>query len=115
MHPATLAEASIGEVTGLGSTLRTELAPRLRRVTFVVVVVWAAILILVLGQQEAGPVLLLDGSGRSAFTLGLLAVAVFSGYRLGELMLLRRVERVLAGLAPRPDLAPPVDDEPAAE
>jgi|CXWL01.1.fsa_nt_gi hypothetical protein len=108
-------ETLIGEVAGLGPAPRVELAPRLRRVTLVVVVVWAAILILVLGQQEAGPVLVFDGSGRAAFTLGLLTVAVFSGYRLGELMLLRRVERVLADLAPQADLAPPVDDEPTAD
>lgn len=62
-----------------------------RRAALVVALDWLAILILVLFGERGAPALTLGPAESTVFTLALLAVAVHSGFRLGQLEKLRAV------------------------
>lgn len=84
-------------------------ARRRRRLEVQVVGEWLALLVLLLvptlqGDATAGA-LVLDGSERAVFSVGILVVAVHSGMRLAELLAVRRLLRELATLP----LAEPTD------
>ncbi len=64
-----------------------------RRALIVVVLDWSAILLLVLLSDRGLPLLTLGATERTVFTLAILAVAVHSGFRLGQLEKLRAVSR----------------------
>ncbi|MDH3254997.1 MAG: hypothetical protein OEM62_08410 [Acidobacteriota bacterium] len=69
-----------------------------RRATFTVVFNWLALAILFYFRSSRGPWLMLGAAEESLFTLGVLAVAVHSGFRLAQLHTLRSVKRVLDNL-----------------
>lgn len=76
-----------------------------RRALMVVALDWAAIVVLVLVGERALPLLNLGATEHTVFTLAILAVAVHSGFRLGQLEKLRAVARAGDRLAGRdPDL-----------
>lgn len=73
---------------------RAERLARLRRRALIVVALdWVAILALVLLGDRASPMLTLEPTEHTVFTLAILAVAVHSGFRLGQLDKLRAVQR----------------------
>jgi hypothetical protein len=76
-----------------------------RRALIVIALDWTAIAALVLLSDRTQPLLTLGPTEETVFTLGILAVAVHSGFRLGQLEKLRAVARAGARLAGRdPDL-----------
>lgn len=85
------------------------LAKARRRAIAVIVLDWAALLVLVFARAGSEPVLPLGATEDSIFALGLLAIAVHSGFRLGQLEKLAAVRRVLLDLADRerPVVEPP--------
>lgn len=70
-----------------------------RRALFVVGLDWAAIVALFLLRDPAAPFLPAGPTVETVFTLGVLAVAVHSGFRLGQLEKYRAVRRVWDDLA----------------
>ena len=85
---------------------RAETMNRARRRALIVVVLdWLAIAVLVLFGDRALPMLTFGAREQTIFTVAILAVAVHSGFRLGQLEKLRAVARAASGLAGRdPDL-----------
>ena len=85
---------------------RAEALRRARRRALIVVALdWAAIVTLALLGERAAPTMTLGATEDTVFTLALLAVAVHSGFRLGQLEMLRAVARASDRLAARdPDL-----------
>lgn len=85
---------------------RSEAMDRARRRALIVIALdWAAIVALVLLGDHGLPPLTLGAAEGTVFTLAILAVAVHSGFRLGQLSNLRAVARAGARLAGRdPDL-----------
>lgn len=81
----------------------TALAKARRRAWAVVVLDWAAILVLLLTYRDPEPFLSLGGSPRTIFSLGILAIAVHSGFRLAQLQSYRRIAEVCQELAERSD------------
>ena len=69
-----------------------------RRALAVVVLDWVALAVLFLFRDTAAPFLPFDGSIETVFTVGVLAVAVHSGFRLGQLEKYRAVSRAHEGL-----------------
>lgn len=69
-----------------------------RRALAVVVLDWAALAVLFLFRDTAETFLPFDGSIETVFTVGVLAVAVHSGFRLGQLEKYRAVRRAHEGL-----------------
>lgn len=86
---AGLARAETDSAEGRAEAMRRAM----RRATIVVVADWAAILILVLLGDRALPMLTLGPTEHAVFTLAILAVAVHSGFRLGQLEKLKAVAR----------------------
>ncbi len=81
---------------------RAEALRRARRRAVVVIVLdWAAIVTLTLLGERAAPTMILGPTEDTIFTLALLAVAVHSGFRLGQLQTLRTVSRAQERLAAR--------------
>ena len=76
-----------------------------RRNTLVVVLDWIALLILVFVRARSAQVLDIGPSEDSIFSLGLLAIAAHSGFRLGRLEKLHAVRRALDGLSKRSQTA----------
>jgi hypothetical protein len=72
-----------------------------RRAWFVIALDWAAILVLVLLHHHETPFLVLDRSEQAVFTLAILAVAVHSGFRLGQAEKYAAVARASRELAER--------------
>lgn len=72
---------------------REELRSRRRRGAILVAAEWIAILLLVLSRDSALPFLTLGPEQQTLFSIGILAVAVHSGFKLGQLEKLRAVER----------------------
>ena len=64
-----------------------------RRAAIVVALDWAAIVVLVLLGERSLPALTFGPTPHVVFTLAILAVAVHSGFRLGQLDKLRAVDR----------------------
>jgi len=85
---------------------RAETMQRARRRALIVFALdWVAIVSLVLLGNRALPILTFGGTDHTIFTLAILAVAVHSGFRLGQLEKLRAVARAGDRLAGRdPDL-----------
>ena len=76
-----------------------------RRAGIVVALDWAAIVVLVVFGELAVAGLSFGPSEQTIFTLTILAVAVHSGFRLGQLDKLRAVDRAAERLVERdPDL-----------
>ena len=76
-----------------------------RRARLVVALDWAAIVVLVVFGELAVTGLSFGASEQTVFTLTILAVAVHSGFRLGQLDKLRAVDRAAERLVERdPDL-----------
>ena len=76
-----------------------------RRNTLVVVLDWIALLVLVFARVRSAQVLDIGPSEDSIFSLGLLAIAAHSGFRLGRLEKLHAVRRALDGLSKRSQTA----------
>ena len=72
-----------------------------RRATMVVVLDWIAIVVLVLVRARAGAIFAVGPNEESIFAIGLLAIAVHSGFRLGQLEKIRAVRRALDELEER--------------
>jgi len=85
---------------------RAETMDRARRRALIVVALdWLAIAVLVLLGDRALPMLTVGPDQHTVFTLAILAVAVHSGFRLGQLEKLRAVARAGERIARRdPDL-----------
>jgi hypothetical protein len=89
-------------VEGRAGDAVEEAAHRARhRAWFVIALDWAAILVLVLLQRHETPFLVLDRSEQAVFTLAVLAVAVHSGFRLGQAEKYGAVARASRELAER--------------
>lgn len=69
-----------------------------RRALVLVVVEWLAILVLILVRDSDLPYLTLGRTEQTAFAIGVLVVAVHSGFKLGQWEKLRSVERAVAEL-----------------
>lgn len=69
-----------------------------RRARLVVAIDWLALLVLFLLRSRAEPWLELGPTEESIFTIGVLVVAVHSGFRLAQLDKLRRVTRLIEEL-----------------
>ncbi len=72
-----------------------------RRAALAVTVDWVAIALLFLFRPDGEPFLTLGADPRTVFTAGILAVAVHSGFRLGQLEKYRAVERACRELSER--------------
>jgi len=72
-----------------------------RRALLVVILDWTALLVLVLARARSGEAFAIGPNEESIFSLGLLAIAVHSGFRLGQLEKLHAVGRSLDDLAER--------------
>ncbi|MCP4200528.1 MAG: hypothetical protein GY769_01175 [bacterium] len=81
-----------------------------RRALLVVVFDWIAILILVFVRARSGEMFSIGPSEDSIFSLGLLAIAAHSGFRLGQLEKIRAVARALDELEER---SQPVTEPPS--
>lgn len=91
---ASAGEASAGESPGAGEAarLREALSAAVRRAALMVGVSWAALVALLASRTSGGPFLRFAGE-ETVFSLGVLAVAVYSGFRLGQWEKYRAVER----------------------
>ncbi len=98
------------EVAGLPRPAEGEEAPaeansRLerarRRARLVVALDWVALAVLLVANDRGAAFLSLGPGEATAFTLAALAVAVHSGFRLGQLEKLSAVARATAGLESR--------------
>lgn len=79
-----------------------ELLERARKRSVAVVALdWVAIVILVFVRARGGGIMTLGPTEDSIFALGLLAIAIHSGFRLGQLEKLRAVDRALRELDAR--------------
>lgn len=81
-------------------TLRFELDLARRKALGMVVLAVVAVAVLLLTHPEPGQILIFQGEDL-AFTLGLLVITVYAGYRLGQWEKYRSVERVLDELDER--------------
>jgi len=79
------------------------LAAARRRATFVVALEWLAIVVLIVLQDRGVSMLTLGATEQTVFTVGILVVAVHSGFRLGQLDKLRALERLVAEISARED------------
>ncbi len=89
------------DVGGLRSEGSEALDAAIRRCRWVIGFDWAAIVVLVALHGDAGPQLAVGATPQTVFTLGILAVAVHSGFRLGQLEKLRAIRRVVDELDER--------------
>ncbi len=78
-----------------------KLAAAHRRGWRAVIVDWAALAALVALRAGREPILVLAGGVEVVFALGLLAIAIHSGFRLGQIEKLRAVGRLLEELEAR--------------
>ncbi len=72
-----------------------------KRATLSVAVDWIAIAVLFLFRPDGEPFLTFDANPRTVFSAGILAVAIHSGFRLGQLEKYRAVERACRELSER--------------
>ena len=72
-----------------------------RRAKLAILVDWTAIAALLVASDAGGPALTLGHRVETLLTLGLLAIAVHSGFRLGQLQKYRAVARAGRGLLER--------------
>lgn len=93
-------ESESGEPSDPALSFR-RLARARRRAIAVIALDWAALLILVLARAGSGAYFAVGPTEDGIFALGLLAIAVHSGFRLGQLEKLEAVRRVLDDLASR--------------
>jgi hypothetical protein len=89
------------DIGGLAHADEAALAKARRRAVLAVAFDWLAIVLLVVLHSGEAPQLTLEGGEQTLFTLGILAVAVHSGFRLGQLQKLRRIGRLAAELEAR--------------
>lgn len=85
----TSAEAEVSDDS------RSRLARAQRRALLVAVLDWIAIIVLVIVRARSGEGFVVGPTEESIFSIGLLAIAVHSGFRIGQLEKLRAVERAL--------------------
>lgn len=81
--------------------LFSALSDAVRRAKRVVALDWLAIVVLLASREPAGRLLETSASIDLVFALGVLAVAVHSGFRLGQIEKLRAVERLAGELDQR--------------
>lgn len=91
----------IGDLGGLREGNAEDLARARRKATWVVAFDWLAILVLVGLHGRGESQLSLGATEQTLFTVGILAVAVHSGYRLAQVHKLRAIERLVAELEER--------------
>ena len=100
-------ELLIGDVAGIettsddlpGALARLERARR--RAMAVIAIDWTAIGVLVMTRAGRGAILSPGPTEEGIFAFGLLAIAIHSGFRLGQLEKLRAVERTVRELDSR--------------
>lgn len=87
-------EASAGESEALEAEIEREALEKAeRRALFAVGVDWLALVVLFLFRDPATPFLPVGPTIETVFTLGVVAVAVHSGFRLGQLEKIRAARR----------------------
>lgn len=84
----------VEEVAGQPSADPQALAKARRKGAFVVGLEWIAIVVLLVLHDSGLPMLTLGATEQTAFTVGVLVVAIHSGFRLGQLEKLRTVQRL---------------------
>ncbi|MCZ6508401.1 MAG: hypothetical protein O7A98_11540 [Acidobacteria bacterium] len=89
------------EVGGLPADDDGALSRALRRGAWIVAIDWLAVIVLVLLQDGDAAQLKLSGGEQAVFTVGILAVAAHSGFRLGQLQKLKSLQRLRAELEER--------------
>ena len=89
------------EVGGLPAGDGAELDRACRRGAWVVALDWLAVIVLVLLQDGDTARLTLSGTEQTVFTIGILTVAVHSGFRLGQVQKLRALQRLRIELEER--------------
>ena len=80
------------------SELYLQLERAVRRAGLVIALSWAALVLLLATRRAEGPWLALGPGEETIFAIGVLVVAVYSGFRLGQRDKLRAVQRVLKRL-----------------
>lgn len=88
------------------------LARAQRRATAVIVLDWIAILVLAFARAQAGESLTFGPHESGIFSIGLLAIAIHSGFRMGQLEKYRAASRVLDELTERSGTANTDSDGP---
>ena len=72
-----------------------------KRATMAIAIDWLAIAVLFFFRPEGEPFLSFGANPRTVFSAGILAVAIHSGFRLGQLEKFRAVERACRELSER--------------
>lgn len=90
-----------GDLGGLAEVDAAAVKKARRRGLLVVFFDWFALVVLLLWRDPRGPQAGLSAGETLLFTLGLLAVAVHSGYRLAQVHQLSRIERLVEDLEER--------------
>lgn len=98
---ATVPKVPSEEKPSAGRPEMEALAKAKRRAILVGLVDWIAITILLAFHSKAEPFLPLGASTDTVFTLGVLAVATHSGFRLGQARTYKAVSRVCEDLLER--------------
>jgi len=91
----------LGDLAGLSEGDLEGLARLRRKASWVVALEWLAIVILVVSYDRAESQLSLGAGEQTLFTVGILAVAVHSGYRLAQVQQLRTIERLASEVEKR--------------
>ncbi len=91
----------LGDLGGLPRGNTESLARARRKGAWVVAFDWLAILVLVAFQERGESQWPLGAGEQTLLTVGILAVAVHSGYRLAQVHKLRTIERLVAELEKR--------------
>lgn len=93
----------VGDLGGVAEGDPESLARARRKGAWIVAFDWLAILVLIAVQDGGAAPWVLGANEQTLFTVGILAVAVHSGYRLAGVHKLRTIERVVAELEERLD------------
>ena len=91
----------LGDLGGLPEGDTEALIRARRKGAWVVAFDWLAILVLVMLHDRGGSQLSLGATEQTLFTIGILAVAVHSGYRLAQVRQLGTIQRLVAELEER--------------
>lgn len=89
------------DVSGLPASDRETLEHARRRALAVAIFEWLAILVLILFHDQRTQQLTLSGSEQTLFSLGILVIAVHSGFRFANFLKLRTITRLCDELEAR--------------
>ena len=91
----------LGDLGGLRDGNAEALARARRRAAWVVAFDWLAIVVLIGLQERGAGHFSLGATQQTLFTIGILVVAVHSGFRLAQVYQLRNLEKLIAELEER--------------